>query len=341
MSPDVSKDQPGSRNSKDGEAKGDAISPLGFVFMTMLALQYGLQPFLQKACIPRDSGIDRGGIVLAVDLLKAGLCLMLLISTGTMPGVLRTWTLSGSLRAAAFPAVCYALQNYLAQVAYQNLDSLTFNLLNQTKTLSAAACLYLVMGKQQSHAQLVALAMLLVAALLLNGQPSSGAGGEEALSWQLGVLPILVASFLSGLSGAVTQSALQKEGRNTYLLSCELALYSAMAVAVTSLVVGGAKEKMTLERVLTGWTPRALLPVLTQAAGGIVVGQVTKHAGSVRKGFALIAGILVTAGAQWALEGQVLSHAHYASAVLVASGTWLHARYPHHPQQLLEEKKRA
>lgn len=31
------------------------------------------------------------------------------------------------------PAGLYALQNTMAQIGYQNLDSLTFNLLNQTK----------------------------------------------------------------------------------------------------------------------------------------------------------------------------------------------------------------
>lgn len=33
----------------------------------------------------------------------------------------------------ALPAALYALQNTMAQIGYQNLDSLTFNLLNQTK----------------------------------------------------------------------------------------------------------------------------------------------------------------------------------------------------------------
>ena len=42
------------------------------------------------------------------------------------------------------------------------------------------------------------------------------------------------------------------------------------------------------------WTPWTFIPLLTQAGGGIVVGLVTKHAGGVQKGFALIAGILLT-----------------------------------------------
>lgn len=97
------------------------------------------------------------------------------------------------VRLAALPAACYAVQNVLAQVGYQNLDSLTYNLLNQTKvmnepamgqppaslsmwmpacltgglsvcqTIAAAVCLFVLTGKRQSGPQLVALALLLIA----------------------------------------------------------------------------------------------------------------------------------------------------------------------------------
>lgn len=43
-----------------------------------------------------------------------------------------------------------------------------------------------------------------------------------------------------------------------------------------------------------------------QAFGGIVVGQVTKLAGGVVKGFALIAGIVLTGIANWIIDGKPL-----------------------------------
>lgn len=49
---------------------------------------------------------------------------------------------------------------------------------------------------------------------------------------------------------------------------------------------------------LQGWTRLTWVPILTQAWGGIIVGLVTKHAGGVKKGFALIAGIALTAFVQ-------------------------------------------
>lgn len=47
-----------------------------------------------------------------------------------------------------------------------------------------------------------------------------------------------------------------------------------------------------------GWTRYTWVPVVTQALGGVIVGLVTKHAGGVKKGFALIAGIALTAFVQ-------------------------------------------
>merc|ERR1711971_186334 len=45
----------------------------------------------------------------------------------------------------------------------------------------------------------------------------------------------------------------------------------------------------------------ALIPCVMQASGGIIVGQVTQHVGGVAKGFAIIAGIVVTASLKYIL----------------------------------------
>jgi UDP-sugar transporter A1/2/3 len=115
------------------------------------------------------------------------------------------------------------VQNYFALIAYQTLPPVTFNILNQTKTLSAAICCYLILGRKQSPAQILALFLLLLSALVIekmvplpmlqpkvtNKQVSSG-NDEKVKSHQgtkepkpvkvaAGVIPILIASFISGL----------------------------------------------------------------------------------------------------------------------------------------------
>jgi len=70
-----------------------------------------------------------------------------------------------------------------------------------------------------------------------------------------------------------------------------------------------------------------LLPIMTNACGGIIVGQVTKHAGSVRKGFALILGIVFTGALQAALGGGGLSDNQKVGGALVVASMYLHMKF--------------
>ena len=244
------------------------------------------------------------------------------------------------------PAGLYAVQNLAALMAYQNLDALTFNVLNQTKTLSTAMCCYFVMGRSQSVVQIGALFLLLVSALVMEGivplpglsEPSSTtmttSNGTEQ-QWETrhvvnGVLPILLASFLSGLAGALSQQNLQKAGggRNPYLFSMELCVASVLILTM-SLAVSPDGKQILEKGFWQGWTPLTFIPILSNSAGGIVVGLVTKYAGSVRKGFALIFGILLSGVAQalWQPETRI-KPAHIAGGVLAAISLYLHATNP-------------
>ena len=135
------------------------------------------------------------------------------------------------LRLALLPATIYLVQNMCSLLAYQNLDAITYNVLNQTKTLSAALCCYLIMRKKQSSLQMLALVLLLASALVMekilpmdmllpsywmnNGVDDDSSANTTIMSnlsprhFSHGVVPIMVASFLSGLAGAITQKSLQ------------------------------------------------------------------------------------------------------------------------------------
>lgn len=121
--------------------------------------------------------------------------------------------------------------------------------------------------------------------------------------------------------------------------------------------IGG--EEGGIASLFAGWTGWTLIPVFINAAGGIIVGLVTKYAGGVSKGFALIAGILLTAFIQavvqvtfhiimeiraW-LAIQSLTHSshqftsqarpppflHWIAAILVATSTYMHQAYRSKP----------
>jgi len=241
---------------------------------------------------------------------------------------------------AFLPAALYALQNIAALQAYQNLDSLTFNVLNQTKTLSAALCCYLVMGRKQSVVQVFSLFLLLLSALImerlvpLDSVFSSDVTLElpewGSQHWTHGVAPIMLASFISGLSGALSQKNLQSQGggRNPYLFSMELCAASALILAV-SLFFSPDGKRIAEEGFWKGWTAATCIPILTNSVGGIIVGLVTKYAGSVRKGFALILGIFLSGVVQTLLQPDVgVSKEQAVGGVLAAFSLWLHATNP-------------
>jgi solute carrier family 35 (UDP-sugar transporter), member A1/2/3 len=256
------------------------------------------------------------------------------------------WTVYGWLSVAGLPASLYAVQNLASLMAYQNLDALTYNVLNQTKTLSAALCCYLVMGKRQSYIQILALLLLLVSALVMEriltldallGRASTSLNVSlDPKHVSHGVIPILLASFISGLAGALTQKNLEGiSGKNAYLFSMELCIVSIILLLISA-TFSDDGNLIRKNGFWNHWTPWTMIPILTNSIGGIIVGLVTKHAGSVRKGFALIFGILLSGILQAPESG--VSREQIIGGLLAGVSLWLHSAYP--PIQTLKLKEK-
>lgn len=190
--------------------------PTSWFYMLGLSLQFGLQPLLTKAFTP--SGIVRSTVIMAQDLARFGICCAMLVLGGSWNISLQSWSLQGALLGAGIPSLLYLVQNYFALIAYQALPPVTFNILNQTKTLSAALCCYLILGRRQSGMQIVSLFLLLLSALVIENiipLPWTKAEAAETVEtktsteteqedtkkgrFAAGVVPILIASFISGL----------------------------------------------------------------------------------------------------------------------------------------------
>lgn len=321
--------------------------PQTSVYLTLLAIQFGCQPILTKALVPKS--IVRSTVLLAQDSSRLLLCAVVLLITEDFEKSISQWTVQSALLGAGIPSVLYLIQNYCSLIAYQNLPPVTFNILNQTKTLSAALCCYLVMGNRQSPLQVVSLLILLFSALVLEGLVPLGIGRkakkeEESLEIQdkenssesdgadlvSGVIPILVASFISGLAGALTQKTLQGTSISPYVLSMELSLFSIL-ILLTSLFVWNPDGKRLRENKITdGWTWKTWIPVVMNATGGLLVGLVTKHAGAVKKGFALIFGLVLSGVLQARFsEGEDdISLQQIAGLILASLSLWMHSAFP-------------
>lgn len=263
--------------------------------------------------------------------------------------VFKGWSITSWVKVAAVPAGLYTVQNTAALLAYQHLDGVTFNVLNQTKTLSAALCCYLLMGRKQSGAQMLSLLLLLSSALIIeniisidfiSGGRSNNRDVEEvqlsARHFTHGVAPVLFASFISGLAGAISQKNLQSAsgcgnsgGRNPYLFSSELCVASLIGLSV-SMLFSDDGERISSNGFFDEWTPQTFIPIVANSIGGIVVGLVTKYAGSVRKGFALIFGMLFTGFIQSKMDSNgAISKEQIIGGLIAAFSLWMHATNPY------------
>jgi UDP-sugar transporter A1/2/3 len=110
----------------------------------------------------------------------------------------------------------------------------------------------------------------------------------------------------------------------------ELSAFSIVFM-LASLLLGSPDGKRLRNGDITeGWTWKTWIPIVTNAAGGMVVGLVTKHAGAVRKGFALIFGMLLSGVLQNLFLGKEerLTPEQVVGGLLAAVSLWMHSNFP-------------
>jgi solute carrier family 35 (UDP-sugar transporter), member A1/2/3 len=322
-----------------------ALDKWALFFMALLAVQFAFQPLLTRQYTPQN--ICRSTVILMQELLKFILAFFMLTVSGSTKSALLGWTVGTWATVAFIPAALYALQNIAALEAYQNLDTLTFNVLNQTKTLSAALCCYLVMGRKQSFMQVLSLLLLLLSALIMERLVPLDVFATRGIPieipelgsrhWTHGVAPIMVASVISGLSGALSQKNLEAQGggRNPYLFSMELCAASSL-ILFASLLASPDGKMIARDGFWNGWTASTWIPILSNSIGGIIVGLVTKYAGSVRKGFALIFGMFLSGVVQALVTDEGVSVEQGVGGLLAAVSLWMHSTHPHVPKEKVE-----
>ncbi|WOL19920.1 CMP-sialic acid transporter 5 isoform X1 [Canna indica] len=300
-----------------------------WLYLLLLTLQYGAQPLISKRCIGRDVIVTSS--VLACEIAKVICAVFLLAKEGSLKKQFKEWTLVGALTASGLPAAIYALQNSLLQISYKNLDSLTFSILNQTKLFFTAFFTYLILGHKQSLKQVGALTLLIIAAILLSvgegsRKGSSGSNSDQVLFY--GIIPVMVASVLSGLASSLCQWASQVKKHTSYLMTIEMSFVGSFCLLASTYKSPDGKA-IQQYGFFHGWTVWTLLPVLMNAVGGILVGLVTAHAGGVRKGFVIVSALLVTAMLQFIFDGKPPSVYCLAALPLVIISIVIYQKYPY------------
>jgi UDP-sugar transporter A1/2/3 len=310
-----------------------------WILLVIIAVQFASQPLLTRHFV--SNAVSSTSLVFACELVKLTISLFLLISSNSSKPKLSLLSLSHfkhSLLSSGVPALLYTLQNSMVQVAYRSIDSMTFNLLNQTKIVFSALFLYLIAGRKQSALQVVALCLLMTASVIVNLEsiPSDSRKTITERDWldqqkTLGVVSVLCASILSGISTAASERTLRVGNRNQHLFNFEMAVYSLLLLQITS-DVGFTNFLEQSKR----WSLFTWIPVLSQALGGLCIGGLVRLGAAERKSFAIVIGLLLTAALQSSIEKRIpdnicrpLSYPYWIALFLVVSSLWMHSSFPH------------
>lgn len=308
----------------------------GFGYLAIHAVQFGAQPLLSKAFI--TPGTPTSSLVLGAEFVKTLGCIAMLYTDGDLGKVLRSWTFQRFILVAGVPSLTYLVQNWCIQVAYQHVDGVIFNILNQSKMPFTALFAFFILGKRQSQIQCIALFAVTIAGILIaTNAPVNEVNGHEDKNgysyWSMssvGILCVILASALSGVGSGVVEWTLQgKEKRNSYLFTAEMALLGSLVIFLSLYFdISAEGEIWRKEGLFAKWTKYTWIPVLTQGLGGIVVGLITKVAGGVKKGFAVICGLVFTCMWKCFVYAEPLSPQTFLAVPLVAASIYLHAKYP-------------
>lgn len=277
----------------------------------------------------------RVGVIEALKLLLAIGPLSLRRGEAGLLNQLKTWSLRAALATTVLPALIYILQNLLNNAAVLALDGVTFNVLNQTKIIWTALLVYLLLGVRQSPLQLIALALLCVAAILMTTSYKTIINSKERKADAdefTGVYQALLGAVLSALAGSIIQRALQNKKRDQYMVTVELSVLGEMMLLALTFVQDGIKPSRMYqdshESLWDGWSVMTLGALMCQALGGVLVGFVIRDCGNVEKGFAVVGGMVLTALLETHFNGKPFGHHAMVAMALTVISTAIYTLNP-------------
>ena len=167
-----------------------------------------------------------------------------------------------------------------------------------------------------------ALALVSAGAMLLSVR-DGGRGETEAVTTQRGLVMILAAAVLSGIAATLSQIFMQDLKLSPFLVTLAMCLVSIVTVGA-SVASQTAMKGARFLSVFDEWTAWSIVPVATQALGGLLVGLVTNYCGSINKGVAFVCGLAVSAVCECAITGVMLPWNSVLALVFVSQGSFMY-----------------
>ncbi|KAG0224494.1 hypothetical protein BGW42_005067 [Actinomortierella wolfii] len=256
----------------------------------------------------------------------------------------------------AIPAMLYAVQNNLQYVASHALDPSTFQVTYQLKILTTALFSVLMLNKVLPGLKWMSLVMLTIGIGLVSMEeannraaarnPSSTSGSPSALagvaneiqggSYQsaaaprndrpeviVGLMAVMIACVLSGLSGVYFEKILKNTQSSVWLRNIQLSFFSLPFALLAIYLKDG--QGVTEQGFFAGYDMLVVTAIACQSAGGLIVAVVLKYADNILKGFATSISIVISAIASVALFGSKIGGVFLLGTILVLGATYLYS----------------
>mmetsp|Transcript_7658 Transcript_7658/g.11596 ORF Transcript_7658/g.11596 Transcript_7658/m.11596 type:complete len:359 (-) Transcript_7658:71-1147(-) len=204
----------------------------------------------------------------------------------------------------AIPATLYAIQNNLLFIALSNLDSAVYQITYQIKTVTTALFAVLILKKDITSMQWLAIVMLAIGVSIVQlgvhskasttTTESSDSEGTEQNPVK-GILAILAACMTSGFAGIYFEKVLKQTKQSVWMRNIQLGLFGGFA-SIIVMLCNDWNDIKTLG-FFHNYNLTVVFVVCLQASTGLIVAVVVKYTDNIIKAFA---GALAIIGASLA-----------------------------------------
>jgi UDP-sugar transporter A1/2/3 len=263
-----------------------------------------------KATAKPGEGFYTSTVVLNQEILKLVVCLVALGMERKCRNVSEYVTVVHSVVSQtecfklALPAGLFTLQNFLIFLSLSNLDVMTFQILSQTKLLSAAVFSVWLLKKGLNNSQWASLVLLTAGVFLAQYETATGSrktpappghDDDEHMNVLLGGVSCIISGLSSSFAGVYFEKVVKTTPPSLAVRNIHLGLFGIPFALASMLVldVWGCDDPKGF-RYFRGYSHFTFWLIVVHAVGGLLVAAVVKYADNILKGFATAVAIIVS-----------------------------------------------
>lgn len=272
------------------------VSCLSKASVPMLTLHCSLNIILTHHVRLHNASFLSSTAVFISEVFKFVLCFLCLLlqERSNIGKYLRPHFQSSQMVTLCIPALLFTIQNNLFYLANTNLDSITYQITYQFKTVTTAFFSFLLLRKVFSKTQVFSLFVLMFGIVLIQIENSAAdlLGKESNGNQLLGLCQVAFASLTSGFTSVYLEK-IYKSSDNTLLVkNLQLSLLS-MPISIGNMLI---LDFSTLSHhgAFYSFDWLVLATVLFNAVGGLIIALVLTHHDNIIKIFSTSVSIVLT-----------------------------------------------